>query len=115
MTATDPEPHLPSHGEPSGAGPSNTDGRGLHEQLLLGIVDALPNLVAYIGTDQRYRFVNASYERWFGRSATEIVGKHLDLGHPRGRRGGWRGSVCSRGVFGPQPSAQAGTAPIHSP
>jgi PAS domain S-box-containing protein len=78
MTITELDPPLASRGEPSDARPSDDDGRGLHEQQLLGIVDALPTLVAYVGADQRYRFVNASYERWFGRSAAEIVGKHLE-------------------------------------
>lgn len=45
---------------------------------LESIVDALPSLVAYIDADHRYQFVNAAYERWFGRPRAELVGKHIE-------------------------------------
>jgi two-component system CheB/CheR fusion protein len=35
----------------------------------------MPVLVAYLDAEHRYRFVNAAYERWFGRPAEEIVGR----------------------------------------
>jgi PAS domain S-box-containing protein len=41
------------------------------------IVDALPALIAFVDADQRYRFVSAEYERWFGVARTEILGKRL--------------------------------------
>ena len=48
------------------------------------IVDAIPGLVAYISPDETYRYVNRTYEEWFGRPAAELVGKHLSyaLGAP---------------------------------
>ena len=39
------------------------------------ILDALPVLVARIGPDGRYRFANSSYETWFGRRPSEVVGR----------------------------------------
>ncbi len=42
------------------------------------ITDALPVLVSYIGPDQRYRFANRAYERWFGLARSEIVGQHME-------------------------------------
>lgn len=42
------------------------------------ITDALPVLVSYIGTDQRYQFVNRAYERWFGLPRSQIVGRHVE-------------------------------------
>jgi PAS domain S-box-containing protein len=42
------------------------------------ITDALPVLVSFVDADQRYRFVSAAYERWFGRPKADIVGKHVE-------------------------------------
>ncbi|GAA4439962.1 CheR family methyltransferase [Bremerella cremea] len=44
------------------------------EQLSL-VADAMPVLIAYIDKDLRYQFANASYERWFGISIDDVVGK----------------------------------------
>ncbi len=41
------------------------------------ISDALPVLVAYVDSEQRYRFQNAAYERWFGVSSEESKGKFI--------------------------------------
>ncbi|MDF5721903.1 MAG: PAS domain S-box protein [Rhizonema sp. PD37] len=46
-----------------------------HQLLLLA--DALPSCVAYVDTNQHYRFVNKSYETWFGISRKEICGTHI--------------------------------------
>jgi PAS domain S-box-containing protein len=46
-------------------------------QQLATITDALPALVSLVDKDLRYRFVNAMYERWFGRGREEIIGKNL--------------------------------------
>jgi PAS domain S-box-containing protein len=43
------------------------------EELRL-VTDAVPALISYIGSDLRYRLVNARYVDWFGRSSDEIVG-----------------------------------------
>ena len=49
-------------------------GRDQHLQL---ITDAVPALISYIDREQRYRFVNREYERWFGHSRGEVVGKTM--------------------------------------
>lgn len=40
--------------------------------------ELLPTLIGYVGADLRYRYVNAAYERWFGLSEREILGRKLD-------------------------------------
>ncbi|HEX7633918.1 MAG TPA: ATP-binding protein [Noviherbaspirillum sp.] len=49
----------------------------MQEEYLRIITDAVPVLIAYIDTDERYRFVNAAYETWFCRPRSEIVGRTL--------------------------------------
>lgn len=44
------------------------------EQLRL-VTDALPVLVSYVDKEQRYCFVSAAYERWFG--PIPMLGKHM--------------------------------------
>jgi PAS domain S-box-containing protein len=41
------------------------------------IVEAVPALVGYVGTDERYRFNNGAYEQWFGLPARAVVGRHI--------------------------------------
>lgn len=50
--------------------------RESEEQLRL-ITDALPVLISYVDSEQRYRFNNKAYEQWFGHSRKEITGQHL--------------------------------------
>lgn len=38
------------------------------------ITDALPFLISYIDQNHRYRFANASYEKWFHRKPEEVLG-----------------------------------------
>ncbi|HMI92989.1 MAG TPA: GAF domain-containing protein, partial [Polyangiales bacterium] len=47
------------------------------QRELLSVTDALPTLVCHIDLEQRYTFANVAYERWFGISRTELVGKHM--------------------------------------
>ncbi|ODH02315.1 serine/threonine protein kinase [Nostoc sp. KVJ20] len=47
------------------------------EQQLRLITDALPVCIIYVDAQQRYRFVNRTYEEWFHRSRGEILGKHI--------------------------------------
>src|SRR5207249_2512769 len=47
------------------------------EDLLQPVTDAVPVLITYIGTDSRYRFVNQTYKRWFGRDPDEVRGRHV--------------------------------------
>ena len=50
--------------------------RASEAQLRL-VTDALPVLVSFVDTEQRYRFVSAAYERWFGHPCEELVGRQL--------------------------------------
>ncbi|TPG46787.1 GGDEF domain-containing protein [Rhodanobacter glycinis] len=45
--------------------------------LLIRIFDKLPGLVAYWDTEQRCRFANADYERWFGIKPEKLIGMTL--------------------------------------
>jgi len=42
------------------------------------ITDHAPVLIAYVDQTRRFRFVNRLAEQWYGRSASEIVGRRLD-------------------------------------
>jgi len=42
------------------------------------ITDALPVCVSYVDRDTRYQFVSAAYERWFGRSKQELLGRRVE-------------------------------------
>jgi PAS domain S-box-containing protein len=48
-----------------------------YERYLSTVSDALPVLISYVDFSLRYRFVNAAYERWFGWSRQEILGKTM--------------------------------------
>ncbi len=39
------------------------------------ITNTVPGLIAYVDSEQRYRFVNATYERWFGHPSQAMLGK----------------------------------------
>lgn len=41
-------------------------------------LDATPALIAYVDADIRYRYVNQTYAKWFGRDAADIVGKRVE-------------------------------------
>ena len=47
----------------------------VHELQMLA--DNVPELFAYVGADQRYRFVNKQFEVTFGLLQAEIIGKHI--------------------------------------
>ncbi|MDB5267368.1 MAG: hypothetical protein JWP58_408 [Hymenobacter sp.] len=46
-------------------------------QRLQLLTDALPVLISYIDRDERYRFVNQSYRRWFGYDPEAMLGKSV--------------------------------------
>jgi PAS domain S-box-containing protein len=50
--------------------------RAREEQLQI-LIDAVPALISYVDADRRYRFVNRSYEEWFGCSREQLVGQHM--------------------------------------
>jgi len=45
------------------------------ERLLRQMLNALPVLIAFVDTDQRYRYVNNSYSEWFNVDTTQMVGR----------------------------------------
>ncbi len=47
-------------------------------ERLRAIADALPVLISYVDSNQVYRFVNKTYETWFDRPRSEIVGRRVD-------------------------------------
>jgi PAS domain S-box-containing protein len=47
-------------------------GRTAAEALPYLAADALPVLISYVDAGQRYRFVNRTYEEWFGRPRAEV-------------------------------------------
>ena len=47
------------------------------EQHLHLITDALPVLIAYIDYQQRYRYINRTYETWYGKSRSYIINKPM--------------------------------------
>ena len=48
-----------------------------HQDLLHLIANSLPVCISYIDSQQRYQFINKTYNTWFGFSSEEIYGKHL--------------------------------------
>jgi PAS domain S-box-containing protein len=56
-----------------------------NEAFLRNITDLVPSRIAYLDRDQRFRFVNARHEEWFGCRREEIVGRHMEevLGQPQ--------------------------------
>ena len=43
--------------------------------ILRSVAEAIPAIVAVVGTDQRYRFVNGAFERWIGSTRERIIGR----------------------------------------
>jgi PAS domain S-box-containing protein len=41
------------------------------------ITDAVPALISYVDSEERYRFVNETYQRWFGSPAEQFLGRSL--------------------------------------
>ncbi|WP_176736703.1 CHASE domain-containing protein [Oligoflexus tunisiensis] len=52
--------------------------RRAREEELRIITDALPALISYTDAEQTLRFLNAEYERWFGRSLSTMQGLPID-------------------------------------
>jgi PAS domain S-box-containing protein len=47
------------------------------EEFLRQITDGLPVLIAYVDPQERYRFVNKEYEKWFEMPSSQIIGKSV--------------------------------------
>ncbi|MEW6585853.1 MAG: PAS domain-containing protein [Nitrospirota bacterium] len=45
------------------------------KEFVKKMTDGLPILIAYVDSEERYRFVNREYENWFRIPAAEVVGK----------------------------------------
>ncbi|MBD2448794.1 PAS domain S-box protein [Nostoc sp. FACHB-152] len=41
------------------------------------ITNAVPVLISFVDSQQRYRFNNQKYEEWFGKPTTQVYGRHL--------------------------------------
>ncbi|HEV2293106.1 MAG TPA: PAS domain-containing protein [Tepidisphaeraceae bacterium] len=53
------------------------DARRASEIRLRLTADAIPALVAYVDSEQRYQFVNAGYSEWFGLPPEQVIGKRV--------------------------------------
>jgi len=53
------------------------DALALQTATLQSVIEALPALVAVVGLDGRYRFVNAAFERWAGLPRGELLGRRV--------------------------------------
>jgi diguanylate cyclase (GGDEF)-like protein/PAS domain S-box-containing protein len=53
--------------------------RRLHSQtaILRSVTEAIPAIVADVGADQRYRFINGAFERWIGATRHQIIGRTM--------------------------------------
>jgi PAS domain S-box-containing protein len=80
------EPVLDEAGQLAGLVGSSADVTDLHhaqdavrrsEKQLRTISDALPVLISLIDPQHQYQFNNAAYERWFGKSTSEMSGQHV--------------------------------------
>ncbi|HYE07293.1 MAG TPA: PAS domain-containing protein [Planctomycetota bacterium] len=47
------------------------------ERQLTLITDTLPALIAYVDADERYRFVNRTYEAWFAQPSAAFIGRGI--------------------------------------
>jgi PAS domain S-box-containing protein len=47
------------------------------EEELRSITNSLPALISFISAEQRYQFVNARYEEWYGQPVSEALGRSL--------------------------------------
>ncbi|MES1162036.1 MAG: MASE3 domain-containing protein, partial [Rhizobacter sp.] len=45
------------------------------EEELRTITDNIPAMVAFVDTEQRYRFVNRNYQRWLGMKPEDMIGR----------------------------------------
>ena len=47
------------------------------EQQLLLVINAIPELIAYVDKELRYQFNNKAFEKWFGLSRSSISGREI--------------------------------------
>jgi diguanylate cyclase (GGDEF)-like protein/PAS domain S-box-containing protein len=70
-------------GVPSGLQPASGPATGSVQpqtrqsqiETLIAVTEAIPAMIAVNGPDERYRFVNRAFERWFGVSSAAMIGR----------------------------------------
>lgn len=76
----------------------NAEGlRAASEKRLRLITDNLPVLIAYVDRDQRFRFGNATFERWFGVTPERLVG--MSIAELMGVDAARQGAASLEGAF----------------
>ncbi|HEV2568214.1 sensor histidine kinase [Sphingomonas sp.] len=93
------------------------------EERLRDISNAMPVLISYVDRDKRFRFLNRTYEEWFGRPLSELLDRPLaDLMSPEmyQRRLPWieralAGETVQYEVAFPHPQGHRDTAVMHLP
>ena len=76
----------------------NAEGlRAASEKRLRLITDNLPVLIAYVDRDQRFRFGNATFERWFGVTPERLVG--MSIAELMGEDAARQGAAGLEGAF----------------
>jgi PAS domain S-box-containing protein len=91
------------------------------ERELRLVTDALPVLVSYIDANERYRLVNAAYERWFsvsrdaviGRSIRELLGEEAYAPRARLIRAALEGKPTRFEAFTPTPDGGRRDTELH--
>jgi PAS domain S-box-containing protein len=48
------------------------------EQRFRLVADSVPAVIGYVDNDQRYRYVNKIFGKWFGLEAAEVMGRRVD-------------------------------------
>ena len=71
--------------------------RAASEKRLRLITDNLPVLIAYLDRDQRFRFGNATFERWFGVTPRQLVG--MSIAELMGEDAARQGAASLEGAF----------------
>jgi PAS domain S-box-containing protein len=46
-------------------------------KLIHSVIDNIPGLVAMVGKNLKYQYVNKAYESWFGKKGSEILGRDI--------------------------------------
>lgn len=76
----------------------NAEGlRAASEKRLRLIADNLPVLIAYVDRDRRFRFGNATFERWFGVAPERLVG--MSIAQLMGEDAARQGAESLEGAF----------------
>lgn len=71
--------------------------RAASEKRLRLITDNLPVLIAYVDRDERFRFGNATFERWFGVTPERLVG--MTIAELMGEDAARQGAASLDGAF----------------